>query len=151
MFFPDKRLAYAEARRVLTEGGAILVNTWGTLESHDFQAAIVAALAVALPDDPPTFLGSVPHGYADPGVAADDFRAAGFDHVTVETVTLEGRAVSARDIADGYCNGTPLRPEIEARGDLETTISDVTAQLERTFGSGPVSGRMTAHVIEASR
>ena len=109
MFFPDKPASFAEARRVLTADGSLVLNTWATVGEHDFQAALVAGLERALPDDPPTFMVSVPHGYADPDVVVADLRSGGFDAVAVDTVTLEGHAASAAELAAGYCSGTPLR------------------------------------------
>ena len=67
----------------------------------------------------------------------------------METVTLEGRAASAADVAAGFCTGTPLRAELEARGDLQAATAVIAAEMERRLGSGEVTGRMTAHVIEA--
>ncbi|MEA3078339.1 MAG: hypothetical protein QOF60_3247 [Actinomycetota bacterium] len=151
MFFPDKRAGLAEARRVLAPGGALVFNTWAPLETHDFQTALVAVLERAFPDDPPTFMSSVPHGYADPEVIVADVRAAGFDAVTIETVTVEGKAASAADLAVGYCTGTPVRAEIEARGELASTVAIVTKAMEERLGRGPVTGRMTAHVVEATK
>src|SRR5438552_2702839 len=49
MFFPDRPATFAESRRVLSPDGRLLFNVWGDLETHDFQAALVAALAVAFP------------------------------------------------------------------------------------------------------
>jgi ubiquinone/menaquinone biosynthesis C-methylase UbiE len=149
-FFPDKQSAFTEARRVLTAAGTLLFNTWASLDSHDFQAAVDDALRRVFPDDPPTFLASVPHGYADPEVIVSDLRTAGFQHVTVETVTFEGIAQSAADIAAGYCTGTPLRAAIETRADLHTTIAVITKELQARLGTGAVTGRMSAYVIEAT-
>ncbi|MEY2453134.1 MAG: hypothetical protein QOD92_2708 [Acidimicrobiaceae bacterium] len=150
MFFPDKPAAFEEARRVLSADGTLLVSTWATIDTHDFQAALVAGLERAFPDDPPTFMVSVPHGYADVDVVVADLRAGGFEDVAVESVTLEGRATSAAVVAAGYCAGTPLRPEIEARGDLAAATAVVATEMEARLGSGPVTGRMTAHVFEAT-
>jgi SAM-dependent methyltransferase len=150
MFFPDKPAAFAEARRVLTADGSLLVSVWGTIETHDFQAAVVAAIEHGFPDDPPTFMVSVPHGYADVDVVATDLRAGGLECTSIETVILEGRAASAADLAAGYCTGTPLRAGIEARGDLRTTVAAVAHEMEARLGTGSVSGRMTAYVIEAT-
>jgi SAM-dependent methyltransferase len=150
MFFPDKPAAFAEARRVLTPEGTLLLSTWGTVDTHDFQAALVAGLERAFPKDPPTFMVSIPHGYADVDVVVADLRAGGLYCVAVESVTLEGRAASAADVAEGYCTGTPLRPAIEARGDLANTTAVVTREMEARLGTGTVTGRMTAHVIEAA-
>ena len=151
MFFPDKPAAHAEARRVLEPGGSLFLATWGPLDGHDFEVAVTAGLDRIFPDDPPRFLHSVPHGYADLAVVVADLRAGGLDVVSAETVTVEGRAASAADLATGYCTGTPLRAEIDARGDLTAAISAVAEELERRFGSGPMVGRMTAHVVEAVR
>ncbi|MEY2451619.1 MAG: hypothetical protein QOD92_1193, partial [Acidimicrobiaceae bacterium] len=44
MFFPDKPAAFEEARRVLTADGTLLVSTWAAIDTHDYQAALVAGL-----------------------------------------------------------------------------------------------------------
>jgi SAM-dependent methyltransferase len=150
MFFPDKPAAFAEARRVVTPEGLMIISMWSTLDSHDFQAALVAGLEHAFPDDPPRFMTSVPHGYADVDVVVADLATGGLRCVGVESVTLEGHAESAADLAAGYCTGTPLRAEIEVRGDLAATTAVVADQMEARLGAGRVTGMMTAHVFEAT-
>jgi predicted TIM-barrel fold metal-dependent hydrolase len=66
-------------------------------------------------------------------------------------VTLEGRAPSAADLAAGYCLGTPLRAEIEVRGDLATTATVVADEIRARLGDAwPVDGAIDchAHVFE---
>jgi SAM-dependent methyltransferase len=150
MFFPDKPAAHREVRRVLEPDGSYFLTSWGTIDGHEFETAVVAGLERAFPDDPPGFLGAVPHGYADLAVIVADLRAGGLEPVSAETVTLEGEMASAVDLATGYCTGTPLRAEIEARGDLAAAIVFVAEELERQLGTGPVAGGMTAHVVEAA-
>jgi SAM-dependent methyltransferase len=150
MFFPDKPAAFSEARRVLAPGGTFLFNTWAGLDAHDFQAAVVAALERAFPEDPPTFMVSVPHGYADPDAVVADLAAGGLRCLAVENVTLEGRAESVDDLAAGYCRGTPLRAGIEARGDLTAPPAVVAEELRTQLGPEPVTGRMTARIFEAA-
>jgi SAM-dependent methyltransferase len=151
MFFPDKPAAHAEARRVLAPDGSLFLTTWGPIEGHEFEVAVIAGLERAFPDDPPRFLQSVPHGYADLAVVLDDLRAGGLEPVSAETVTVEGEAASVADLATGYCTGSPLRAEIEARGgDLAAAAGAVAEELARRLGSDPVAGRMTAHVVEAA-
>ncbi len=149
MFFPDRAGAYGEVARVLRPGGHFLFNCWGPLATHDVEVTVTAALAESFPDDPPTFLARVPHGYHDVDRIHADLKAAGFGAVQVETVELDCRATSAADLAYGYCRGTPNRAEIEARGDLSATTHAVAMALERRFGSGPVLGRMAALVVSA--
>jgi ubiquinone/menaquinone biosynthesis C-methylase UbiE len=149
MFFPDRPVAYAEVARVLRPGGEFLFNCWGPLATHDVEATVMASLAEIFPEDPPTFLARVPHGYHDEGRIVDDLTAAGFRDVNVQWVALECTGRSAADLAHGYCRGTPLRAEIEVRGPLEATIPAVTIALERQFGSGPVIGSMAALVVSA--
>jgi SAM-dependent methyltransferase len=149
MFFPDRPAAYAEVARVLTPGGHFLFNCWGALATHDVEATVTAAVAEIFPDDPPSFLARVPHGYHEVDRVAADLTAAGFGGIHVEIVELDCTGKGAADLARGYCRGTPLRAEIEARGDLEATTRAVATALERRFGSGPVVGRMAALVVSA--
>jgi len=149
MFLPDKPGAFAEARRVLRPGGAFVLNTWDTVDTHGFASALVAGLELAFPGDPPAFLVSVPHGYADRSTVVEDLAAGGFRSVHAETVILEGRSESARQVAVGFCTGTPLRAAIAARADLAEVVATVSEEMVRRLGSGPVSVRMTAHVFEA--
>ncbi|HEY1989889.1 MAG TPA: class I SAM-dependent methyltransferase [Acidimicrobiales bacterium] len=149
MFFPDKAAAYAEARRVLRPGGWLLFNSWDVVSTHGFGAAVMAGLERAFPGDPPNFLVAIPHGYADREVVVSDLTAGGLETVVAESVTLEGQAASAAEVAVGFCTGTPVRAGIEARADLGVTVSVVSEEMVRQLGSGPVSARMTANVFEA--
>jgi SAM-dependent methyltransferase len=151
MFFADKPAAFAEGRRVLVDGGRFVMNVWDAVDKHDFQAALIAAVHAAFPDDPPTFMESLPHGYADVDAVMTDLSAAGLRVMTIESVTLVGRATSARVLAEGYCRGTPLRAEIEARRELAAATDVVAREMERRLGTGAVTGRMSAWVVEAQR
>ena len=114
MFFPDRIAAYAEARRVLRPGGRFLFNAWDRLDRNPASAAAAGAVAALFPEDPPDFLARVPFGYHDVARIEADLRAAGFTDIAGATAAMTSR-VSARDAAIGFCQGTPLRAEIEAR------------------------------------
>ena len=69
--------------------------------------------------------------------------------MSVESISLEGHAASAADVAAGYCMGTPLRAEIEARGNLDAVTALVAKEMGERLGAGPVTGTMTANVVQA--
>jgi SAM-dependent methyltransferase len=150
MFFPDKRAAFAEVRRVLEPGGRFLFSTWGTVAENDYAGALSRALDQLFPDDTPRFLTTVPHGYHDPEVIVADLEAAGFRGVHHVAVTLPGHAGSAADLAAGFCTGSPLRAGLAERGDLEELTARIGDLLADELGPGPLTGSMTAHLVEAS-
>jgi ubiquinone/menaquinone biosynthesis C-methylase UbiE len=153
MFFPDKVQGYQEARRVLRPGGRFLFNVWDHIACNEFADVVTEALAGLFPDDPPRFMARTPHGHHDVERIRRDLEAAGFAQVAVDAVEARSRAPSARQAAIAYCQGTPLRSEIEARGAtrLEEATSRAADALAGRFGSGPVDGRIRALVVSASR
>jgi len=153
MFFPDKLRAFSEARRVLKPGGRFLFNVWDRIEANEFADLVVRAVAALFPDDPPMFLARTPHGHYDVAVLDAQLRAAGFASVASETVTLRGSAPSALSAAIGYCQGTPMRKEIEAHAAdrLPEATEAAAAAIAARFGPGPVVGQIRAHVITAGR
>jgi SAM-dependent methyltransferase len=153
MFFPDKQKAYGEARRVLKPGGRFIFNVWDRIEDNEFADAVTAAVADMFPDNPPLFLARTPHGYHDKEAILDAVRSVGFAHVAADTVTRRSVAPTCREPAIGYCQGTPLRNEIEARDPsrLAAATEAGTARISARFGNGPVDGKIQAHVITAVR
>lgn len=150
MFFPVRPQAFAQARRVLRPGGLFAFNAWGPLATNEFAEAVSDALATLFPDDPPRFMARTPHGYHDAAVIAQDLVAAGFTQAPkIEQVAFTSRAASPRIAALAYCEGTPVRGEIEARDPkgLERATHAAEALLARRFGDGPIEGRIEALVV----
>jgi SAM-dependent methyltransferase len=151
MFLPDRARGFAEARRVLVPGGVYIFNTWDRIEVNVFAEEVTRAACAVYPDDPPVFLARTPHGYHDTDRIAADLRAGGFTEFEIETLPATSTAPGPRDPAIAYCQGTPLRNELEARGAerLEEVTDRATEALRARFGDGPVSGLMQAHVVVA--
>ena len=154
MFFPDKAKAFAEARRVLRFGGVLLFNVWDRIEENDFAETVTTALASLFPADPPRFLARIPHGYYDRPTIERDLADGGFTVAPQITSVVKRSRANAPEIpAIAYCQGTPLRNEIDARSAGQ--IRDVTAQaaeaVARRFGSGEVDGKMQAHVVAVEK
>jgi len=150
MFFPDKPKAFAEARRVLRPDGAFMFNVWDRIEDNEFADAVTTALAGFFPEDPPRFLARTPHGYHDKAAIARDLTQGGF-RARAEIVTRaeRSRATAPRIPAVAFCQGTPLRSEIEARGAsrLEAATAAAERAIAQRFGAGAVEGKMQAHVV----
>jgi ubiquinone/menaquinone biosynthesis C-methylase UbiE len=151
MFFPDRPSAYREARRVLKPGGCFLFNAWDRIEENVFADDVTNALAEFFPNDPPRFMARTPHGYHDTALIRSDLAKAGFSNVAIETRAEQSRAPTPRQVAVAYCQGTPLRNEIEARGaeKLEAATAHAASAIARKHGNGEVAAKIQAHIILA--
>ena len=152
MFLPDRHQAYTEMHRVLRPGGVALFNAWDSLEHNDFANVVTEALATVFPDDPPRFLERTPYAYNDVEAIRADVLAAGFDSTsTIDTVSARSKAASCSMPAIGFCQGTPLRTEIEARDPdgLTAATAVAAAAIGDRFGQTNVDGEIRANVITA--
>jgi ubiquinone/menaquinone biosynthesis C-methylase UbiE len=153
MFFPDKAAAFAEARRVLRAGGAFVFNVWDRIEVNELADVVTRSLESLHAADPPRFLARTPHGYHDQEAIARDLEGGGFERIEFTTLTQRSRAPSPRQPAVAFCQGTPLRNEIEARnpGGLEAATRVAEAAVARRFGGGAIDASMQAHIVVAEK
>ena len=154
MFYPDRAKAHAEARRVLRPGGLYLFAVWDRIEDNEVADAVTAGLAEAFPENPPRFLPRAPYGYFDRAAIARDLAAGGFTAAPgIDTVTVRSRSASPRDAALGYCQGSPLRGELEALdpAGLERSTDAAAAEVARRLGDGPVDAKIQALVVSVER
>jgi ubiquinone/menaquinone biosynthesis C-methylase UbiE len=153
MFFPDKVQAYKEARRVLKPGGHFFFNVWDKISENDFADTVTQALVAVFPDDPPRFMARTPHGYYDVEQIRAELNVAGFTTISVDAVDDISKAPSPSHPAVAYCQGTPLRNEIEARdaSRLQEATQLATDAVALRYGSGAVESRIRGFVIAATR
>lgn len=116
---------------------------WDRIETNEFAQAVTDGMVVAFPQDPPRFLARTPHGYHDASQIRGELADAGFG-LNARLEALEARSVaSGPDIpAVAYCQGTPLRNEIEARD--PALLSAATTLPPRSYAIGSVAARSTA-------
>jgi SAM-dependent methyltransferase len=154
MFVPDKQKAFAEVMRVLRPRGTLIFNVWDRIEENYFADIITKALEPLFPDDPPRFMARVPHGYHAHSAIISDLAGGGFTRAPeITTLASQSCAASPRIPAVAYCQGTPLRNEIESRD--PSRLNEVTEIAEEAmanrFGSGAVEGKIQAHIVAAER
>src|SRR5262249_35808616 len=123
------------------------------ISENEFADVVTAALAEIFPQDPPRFLARTPHGYSDVAKIRSDVAAAGFGSIAIETKSDISPAPSARDPAVAYCQGTPLRNEIEARdpAGLQRATDFAANAVARRYGPGPVKAKIAAHIVVAAK
>jgi SAM-dependent methyltransferase len=153
MFFPDRSAAYREARRVLKSGGRFLFSVWGSVADNPLSAVALAGLSRRYPQQQSWFLERVPCGYHDPAVIRADLAAGGFAECCIETVDLRGPVASAQAVAIGFCQGSPMRGEIEALdpAGLQAATEAAAAAIAERYGSGAFETPMRALIIETVR
>ena len=154
MFFPDKARAFAEARRVLAPGGAFVFNVWDRIADNEFADVVTTrAGSRSFPTIRRASWSGLRTATTTRHVIERDLAGGGFagapEIVAVEAVS---RAPSARIAAIAFCQGTPLRNEIEARdaSRLGEATGTAEAALARRFGAGAIEGRMRAYVVVAT-
>lgn len=150
MFFPEKTRAYSEVRRVLRSRGVFIFNVWDRIEDNEFADTVTTALETLFTEDPPRFLTRTPHGYYDHEIIKRDLAKGGFTvPPEITTLAARSRAKSFQIPAIAYCQGTPLRNEIEARDASRLgEATDIAAEaIAQRFGRGAVDGKIQAHIV----
>lgn len=153
MFFPDRVAGYAESRRVLRPGGHFLFAVWDSIKENEFADVVILALQTVFPANRPQFLARTPHGYHDAARIRADLTAAGFKDIAIETITHRSRAASPEDVAIAYCQGTPMRGEIEAleKDGLDAATRDAAEAIAARCGQGPATTPLQAVLVETSK
>ena len=154
MFFADRAQAFSEARRVLRPGGVLVFSVWDRIETNEFADTVTTALASLFPDDPPRFLARIPHGHHDPRLIERDLANGGFTaSPRIDTLATRTRPSAPHIPAVAYCQGTPLRNEIETReaSRLGEATDLATEAIAQRFGRGVVDSKIQARIVSIDR
>ncbi|MBM4258919.1 MAG: class I SAM-dependent methyltransferase [Deltaproteobacteria bacterium] len=148
MFVPDKQAAFREARRVLSKGGLFAFNVWDTIATNPFVDISHKTLARLFPADPPQFF--TPFIFNDHHVLRQLLTTNGFANVQLETVTFPAHSESAKALATGFLQGSPLSAALQDRGASLDAITDAVAQdLAQHGGAAPFRSTLQAVVVTA--
>jgi len=150
MFVPDKHKAFHEAFRVLKKGGRLLFNTWDKLENNMASYLIKEVISDFFKNDAHTFFHT-PFSMYNKEELNRYVHDAGFQHITIEQVTIEGTISSGIDMAKGFILGTPAYNEI-MKADPSSTpqlIELATKKYEEYFGKGIIKTTLNAWVCQA--
>ena len=84
-----------------------------------------------------------------------DLRAAGFDDIEIDTITLDSRGASAEDGARGLVYGSPMGVEL-AMDDygpdaLDRVYETVLKAMREYEGPEGFGAPMTAHIVTAAK
>ena len=154
MFLPDRPAAFAEVARVLRPGGVFMFNVWDAIEQNEFAAVVAEAVGRLFADDPPGFLERTPYAYFDTDLIQADVAAGGFESpASVDALEARSRASSPEVPAIAFCQGSPLRDEIEARDPsrLAEATALAAAAIEQRFGSSDLDAKIRGYVITATK
>jgi ubiquinone/menaquinone biosynthesis C-methylase UbiE len=149
-FFPDRLLALREFRRVLADGGRVVIACWCEIESAPGHHAIAEIIATHLPE----LAGAAANPFSLPeGTELDRLlREADFDDVQVERVTANATFDAPRDYRRSYMDGTPLA--IALAEVPEATRATIAREIEEriaSLASEPVVLPMSTNIATAIR
>ena len=155
MFYPDKVRGNSEARRVLRDGGHYLFAVWDRIDRNILSNIANESMRELFPDNPPQFMLRGPFSYYDPEWIERDLRAAGFNDIKIESITLESRSSSAEDGARGLVYGSPMGVEL-AMDDygpdaLDRVYEKVLKAMREYEGPEGFGAPMTAHIVTATK
>jgi ubiquinone/menaquinone biosynthesis C-methylase UbiE len=149
MFVPDKQAAFREVRRVLHKGGMFAFSVWDSMAANPYILLIQETLARLFPADPPQFF-TVPFSFHDREILRQLLAAHDFHNVQLEAVTLGMSSESARALATGFIQGSPLSAAIQERGaSFDSVVAAVTEALAQHGGVAPFRSTMQAVVVTA--
>src|SRR3989442_11147903 len=150
MFVPDKPKLFAEIRRVLTEGGMLLFNTWDRLAVNPHAQAASEVMQELFPGDPEMDFSKIPYSFNDEAMIRGLLDGARFRNTEIDKVKIQVDCPSARTFATGQIRGTPRSLLLEKKGaNPEQVIDKVADRLAAAGGAEPFRVEANALVVRA--
>jgi ubiquinone/menaquinone biosynthesis C-methylase UbiE len=150
MFVPDKRKAFAEARRVLREGGLFLFNVWDSLQDNPHGRIAAGVIEELFPGDPEMQFAKIPFGFHDQALIRSLLAEQRLRALRMEKTRTEIHCETAQRFATGMIRGTPRGLLIRQRGkSLDEVIGRLAAALARVGGEAPLRLPAQVLVVEA--
>ncbi len=149
MFAADKDRAFREMRRVLRNGGLLALSVWDRLETNSWGMIVQETVSGFFPENPPQFF-KAPFNSHDVDALRGSLTAHRFDQIEIHAVSKECYSSTAKGLAIGMIQGSPLLAEIQERGGSPEPIVDAVAAIyARTGGDNPYRAPMQAIVATA--
>lgn len=151
MFVPDRPKAFAEAYRVLRQGGMLLFTTWDKLEEN---AASYTARSIAKGylEGPLPESSNLATSMSDETVIGQLVQNAGFSKITIEKVKQFSVSPSAKEAAYALVEGGgSIYQEIQKQN--PAWIAEIKIKVEKElaekFGAAPMIAPISAVICQA--
>ena len=136
MFMPDKPKAFSEARRVLKEGGTLILSVWDRAEENSGARIYAETIESLFPGDEDMRF-RIPWSMHDEAALRKLLTDGRFAIARMEKKRLPVGDVDARTIATGQVRGTPRGLLLEKKGvSMDAAIDSVTKAIEKHLASG---------------
>lgn len=148
MFVPDRQAMLQEARRVLVDGGILLLSVWDRVEENPHALASAEVIEAMFPGDAEMRFRT-PYEMHEPALLLQLLAGARFRDARIETKRIPFAGVDPRNIATGQMRGTPRSALIESKGvSLDLVIEKVASELARR-GGNPYRGHAQGLLVQA--
>ncbi len=149
-FFPDKRGALQEMRRVLAPGGRLAFNISRGLEHNPYVRALAAGLAQHISADAGDSMRA-PCSFGDAQMLRSLCEQAGFRTVKLRISCLTIRHPNPADFIRGQLAATPVADQVAALDDagLTALVDDILGALHCYVDDSGLAAPYEIHVVLA--